>query len=125
MRVAVTPHSGPTFVDFPLDHVFGEAEGGGAASLAPLPQPWTGPGAGAAEIDRAAALLREAERPVVMAGTGLYWGRGEDALQALAEQLRRPGVPQRARARAACRPTTSCSSRARARRRSARPTSRS
>src|SRR5262249_48913008 len=25
------------------------------------------------------------ERPVIMAGTGLYWGRGEEALRALAE----------------------------------------
>jgi acetolactate synthase-1/2/3 large subunit len=37
-----------------------------------------------------AALLREAERPVVMAGTGLYWGQGEDGLRALAEELRIP-----------------------------------
>ena len=36
-----------------------------------------GPGADAHAIERAATLLRDAERPVVMAGTGLYWGRGE------------------------------------------------
>jgi acetolactate synthase I/II/III large subunit len=90
LRAAVTPHSGPAFVDFPLDQVFGEAEGGRAASVAPLPEPWAGPGADAAEIDHAAALLRDAERPVIMAGTGLYWGRGEEALRPLAEQLRIP-----------------------------------
>jgi acetolactate synthase-1/2/3 large subunit len=90
MRAAITPHSGPAFIDFPLDQVFGEAEAGGAASPGPLPEPWTGAGAGAAQIDRAAALLREAERPVIMAGTGLYWGRGEEALAALAESLRIP-----------------------------------
>src|SRR6185436_4795786 len=56
LRAAVTPHSGPAFVDFPLDQVFGEAEG--PRSVEPLPEPWTGPGADAAEIDRAAALLR-------------------------------------------------------------------
>ena len=38
----------------------------------------------------AAALLRDAERPVIMAGTGLYWGRGEEQLRALAEELRIP-----------------------------------
>jgi acetolactate synthase-1/2/3 large subunit len=90
MRAAVTPHSGPAFVDFPLDQVFGEAEAGGTASPGPLPEPWTGAGADAAQIDRAAALLRDAERPVIMAGTGLYWGRGEEALAALAESLRIP-----------------------------------
>jgi acetolactate synthase-1/2/3 large subunit len=85
---AITPHSGPAFIDLPLDHVFSEAA---APELpAPLPQPWTGPGAGVAELDGAAALLRAAERPVVMAGTGLYWGRGERQLRELAEQLRVP-----------------------------------
>src|ERR1700679_3658959 len=74
LRAAITPHSGPSFVDFPLDQVFGAAE---PAPPEPLPEPWTGPGADAAAIDRAAALLRAAERPVIMAGTGLYWGRGE------------------------------------------------
>jgi acetolactate synthase-1/2/3 large subunit len=55
-----------------------------------LPEPWCGPGADARQIDRAAALLREAERPVIMAGAGLYWGRGEAALLALAAELRIP-----------------------------------
>ena len=36
------------------------------------------------------ALLADAERPVIMAGTNLYWGRGEEALQALAEAR---GIP--------------------------------
>ena len=88
LRTAITPHSGPAFIDFPLDQVFGEADAPPAPG--PLPEPWTGAGADAAQIDRAAALLRDAERPVIMAGTGLYWGRGEAALTALAESLRIP-----------------------------------
>jgi acetolactate synthase I/II/III large subunit len=87
LRAAITPHCGPSFVDFPLDQVFGEAE---PVPAAPLPEPWTGPGAGSAAIERAAMLLRAAQRPVIMAGTGLYWGRGEQELWALAEEL---GVP--------------------------------
>ena len=87
LRAAITPHSGPSFVDFPLDQVFGEAE---PAPPEPLPEPWTGRGADDAAIDRAAALLRAAERPVIMAGTGLYWGRGEQQLWALAEELSVP-----------------------------------
>jgi acetolactate synthase-1/2/3 large subunit len=89
LRVAVTPRSGPVFLDFPLDHVFMEAEEVNEAEYS-LPEPWTGPGADGAALERAAALLRDAERPAIMAGTGLYWGRGEEALRALAEQLRLP-----------------------------------
>jgi acetolactate synthase-1/2/3 large subunit len=88
MRAALTPHTGPTFLDFPLDHVFGEADAPEPAP--PLPEPWLGSGAEAREVERAAVLLREAERPVIMAGAGLYWGRGEGALVALAEALRIP-----------------------------------
>jgi acetolactate synthase I/II/III large subunit len=88
IRTALSPHTGPTFLDFPLDHVFGEADAPQPAP--PLPEPWLGPGAETREIERAAALLRAAERPVIMAGAGLYWGHGESALVALAEALRIP-----------------------------------
>jgi len=88
IRAAITPHSGPAFLDFPLDRVFMEAPEPSAP--ASIPEPSQGPGADAGAIERAAALLRDAERPVIMAGTGLYWGRGEQALRALAEELRAP-----------------------------------
>jgi acetolactate synthase I/II/III large subunit len=82
---AMTPHSGPTFVDFPLDVVFSEAAE--SEEPAALPDAAGGP---VPDVAQAAALLREAERPVIMAGTNLYWGHGEDALLALAEELRIP-----------------------------------
>jgi acetolactate synthase-1/2/3 large subunit len=88
MRSAVVPHSGPTFVDLPLDHVFGEGDSPGPAP-API-EPWDGPAGDTRQTDRAAAALREAERPVIMAGAGLYWGRGEGALLTLAKALRIP-----------------------------------
>jgi acetolactate synthase-1/2/3 large subunit len=88
IAVALTPPYGPVFLDFPLDHVFSFA--GGEGSEARLPRAWEGPGAGSDEVARVAGLLREAERPVIMAGTGLYWGRGEVALRELAEGL---GIP--------------------------------
>jgi len=88
LGTAITPHSGPVFLDFPLDHVFGESAW--FESPARLPESWDGPGASGDEIERVGALLREAERPVIMAGAGLYWGRGEESLRALAEELRVP-----------------------------------
>jgi acetolactate synthase-1/2/3 large subunit len=83
---ALRPHGGPTFVDFPLDHVFMEAEEPEPVERVPHP-PATPDGR---MLDRAAALLSEAERPVIMAGTNLYWGHGEAALRELAEAL---GIP--------------------------------
>jgi len=41
-------------------------------------------------MERAVALLEAADRPVVMAATNLYWGRGEVALRQLAEAR---GIP--------------------------------
>jgi acetolactate synthase-1/2/3 large subunit len=90
IAAALTPPSGPAFLDFPLDHVFTQAPSGSGSDAAGAFEPWRGVGASTGAIDRAAALLREAERPVIMAGTGLYWGHGEDALRALAEELRIP-----------------------------------
>jgi acetolactate synthase-1/2/3 large subunit len=85
LTAAVTPHSGPAFVDFPMDVVFSEAPEPGEPE--PLPDAAGGP---VPDVARAAALLRDAERPVIMAGTNLYWGHGEDALLALAQEL---GIP--------------------------------
>ena len=116
------PHCGPAFLDFPLDVVFMEAE---------EPEPARAAAARRAAARRSAcstravALLRDAERPVIMAGTNLYWGRGEEALRALAEARGHPGLPQRPRARLrAGRPPAVLLARAR-RRRSRAPTSRS
>jgi thiamine pyrophosphate-dependent acetolactate synthase large subunit-like protein len=83
---AQTLHGGPAFLDFPLDHVFTEAE----EPKGEVPTPTKLLAADGAAIAAAGALLSDAERPVIMAGTDLYWGRGEDALLALAETLRIP-----------------------------------
>jgi len=86
--IATSPHTGPTFLDFPLDHVFMEAE-----EPEPEPAPASARSADLADggqLERAVALLASAERPVIMAGTNLYWGRGEHELLTLAETLRIP-----------------------------------
>jgi acetolactate synthase-1/2/3 large subunit len=83
IRTSLEPPSGPTFVDFPLDHVFSEGPVASGAFSGPPELP-------VADVARAAELLRSAERPVVMAGTGLYWAHGEDALRRLAEELSVP-----------------------------------
>ena len=90
---ALAPHGGPAFVDLPLDYVFMEAR-------EPSDGRWDGGALGAggggdsgelgAAIEAAGRLLGAAERPVIMAGTDLYWGHGEVALGELVEGL---GIP--------------------------------
>jgi acetolactate synthase-1/2/3 large subunit len=89
LRVALEPPTGPTFLDFPLDHVFMEAPFEDEPPVE-LFDPLSAPAADGAQIERAADVLRAAERPVVMAGTGLYWSHGEDALLRLCEELSVP-----------------------------------
>jgi acetolactate synthase-1/2/3 large subunit len=87
LAAAAGPPGGPAFLDFPLDYVFMEADvdaDAPASAVDPLAVP------AAAGVEQAAELLRAAERPVIMAGTGLYWAHGEHALRALAEELRIP-----------------------------------
>ncbi|MFI4990687.1 MAG: acetolactate synthase [Solirubrobacterales bacterium] len=84
-QAALAPHGGAAFVDFPLDYVFMEAHEHDAG-----PAEVSAPRASAAAIERAGELLSEAERPVIMAGTDLYWGHGEQALLELAQTLRIP-----------------------------------
>jgi acetolactate synthase I/II/III large subunit len=105
LAVAMAPHGGPTFVDFPLDYVFmeaqegefeseseGDGEGGrhGRGGRDQVSARVVGAIADGSALERAAELLRGAERPVVMAGSDLYWGHGEGALGELIEELRVP-----------------------------------
>jgi len=84
---AAGPPSGPAFADFPLDVVFSEAEVNANGPVAALDHRALPAAEG---TERAIELLRGAQRPVIMAGTGLYWAHGEDALRSLSEQL---GIP--------------------------------
>ena len=92
---ACAPHGGAAFVDFPMDYVFMEAaeqepQDTGGAGVAGVPSGTSATGASGEGVERAAALLAGAERPVIMAGTDLYWAQGEQALLELAETLRIP-----------------------------------
>ena len=96
LRTAVEPPTGPAFLDFPLDQVFMQVEDGSVdgpvlRAESALPDPRDSASASdAVALERAASLLRGASRPVVMAGTGLYWARGEEGLRRLCEELSVP-----------------------------------
>lgn len=87
IATATTPPCGPVFLDFPMDVVFMESElpAGGEQGVEHKP-----PSAGSAQIEAVAKLLTEAERPVIMAGTNLYWAAAEGELVELVEAA---GIP--------------------------------
>ena len=88
LRATVGAPSGVGFVDFPMDYVFSQAEDDGRpGALADLPAP---PACDPVALDRAVALLAGAERPVIMAGTNVWWGDAEADLLRLAEAQRIP-----------------------------------
>ena len=86
-RVALTPHRGPVFCDFPLETIYGEGEAELPALGAPEPEP---PDAG--DVTRIAALLGAARRPVLVLGSDVWLGRAEGAARQAAEALRLPVV---------------------------------
>jgi acetolactate synthase-1/2/3 large subunit len=83
LDLAAAAPTGPTFVDYPMDVVFSEGE-------VEIPDRAVADSEPAAGVEEAASLLAAAERPVIMAGSGLYWGHGEGEMRALAEAL---GIP--------------------------------
>jgi acetolactate synthase I/II/III large subunit len=88
LRATVAAPSGVAFVDFPMDHVFSQSQDddrpGALADLTASPAP------DGDAVDRAAKLLAGARRPVIMAGTNVWWGHAEAALLRLAEERRIP-----------------------------------
>ncbi len=88
LRATVGAPSGVAFIDFPMDHVFSvAADVGSPGALTDLPAPALADGDA---LERAAGLLAAARRPVIMAGTNVWWGHAEAALLRLAEQQRIP-----------------------------------
>jgi len=86
LLAAETPHRGPAFVDVPLD-VFASPA---ALPEGPVAAPPQRSAPDARDVERIAALLAAAERPVVMAGADVYWDGAEQALQRFAESLHLP-----------------------------------
>ncbi|MEW6471590.1 MAG: acetolactate synthase [Actinomycetota bacterium] len=90
LRAATTAPRGPCFVDIPVDQFFDRASADPSSSVTV--------GAGARtdrrpdpdELATVAKLIAAAERPVIMAGAGVYWDGAEGALEQLAEAA---GVP--------------------------------
>ena len=96
LDLAATGPTGPTFVDYPMDVIFTEADvgipvlPGAGTGAAASPLDVLAAGEAAEGVDQVAAILASAERPVIMAGTGVYWSFGDGQMRRLAEAL---GIP--------------------------------
>jgi len=86
-RLALTPHRGPVFCDFPLETIYDQAE----VELPDRPMPAPA-GPDADDVARIAGLLAAARRPVLVLGSDVWLGGAEEAARAAAETLRLPVI---------------------------------
>jgi len=84
IRTALTGRAGPVFVEIPVDLLLNRIED----RLAPIPSRYVhrpATLADARDVERLADLVWRAERPVVLAGSGVYWDGAAASLAAFAE----------------------------------------
>jgi acetolactate synthase-1/2/3 large subunit len=86
-REANSGRKGPAHLTIPLDLFAADVD---SSEALVLPAPLEASPPAAADIDRALALLRSAERPVVIAGSGIWWS---DAADELREFIDRTSLP--------------------------------
>ncbi len=89
IRTALTGRPGPVFVEIPVDILINQVED----RLAPIPTGYVHRNPAAADppsVEKLVDLLAHFERPLVMAGSGVYW---DDAAEELGRFAERAGVP--------------------------------
>lgn len=88
-RMALSGVPGPVFLELPFDVLMAQVDDAGL--LVPPPMPvWPKMQADPSQVEQVAALLLSAHRPVIFAGSQVYWDDAAGALERLATEL---GVP--------------------------------
>ena len=92
-RVATAGYPGPVHLSLPVDIMFssfdedaGRDERPFDRTDQPVPRAWPDP----ERLEQILALVKAAERPVIIGGHGIWWSGGEAALSAAGTKLRMP-----------------------------------
>ena len=85
-RQALAPPRGPVYLELPADVLFGEASSAPSTEGRVAPRAFGDP----RELTKAADVLNLAERPAVVAGSGIWWDGAARQLAAFAENGRLP-----------------------------------
>jgi acetolactate synthase-1/2/3 large subunit len=91
IRAALAPPAGPVFVEIPVDLLLNVVED----RFAPIPRGYlhrTRPAPDPDALVRIERLLAGAERPVIIAGSGVYWDDAAKSLGAVAEAAGSPVI---------------------------------
>src|SRR5215470_8314831 len=86
-RVATSGVPGPVFVELPFDVLCAQVQD---PVYPALPRPWPRQPGDPAAVEAAAKLLGAAQKPIVFAGSQIWW---DDAADALARFAERTGIP--------------------------------
>jgi acetolactate synthase-1/2/3 large subunit len=90
IRLAHTAPHGPVYVEIPTDVMRETVEGEIAAHTLPPSRIVARPAPDPDQIDQAIRHIERAERPLILAGSGVVWSDGQAALRRLAERLQAP-----------------------------------
>ena len=90
---ATTGYPGPVHISLPVDIMFSSFEADAGLderpfnrTARPVPRAWPDP----AQLDRIIGMVKQAERPVIIGGHGIWWAGAEDRLEATGKALRMP-----------------------------------
>lgn len=87
---AISGKPGPVFLECPMDVLNNMIPTNEAILPSVSEQVLSKPQGDPARIEQAVAVLKKAERPVIFAGTTLWWDAAADSLRALAERMQAP-----------------------------------
>ena len=88
-RHSLAARPGPVYLEIPMDIFFNQVN----ETTVQMPEDYrttARPAGDPAEIEKALALLRNAQRPVVVAGSGVWWSQAHEELQAFVEKSGMP-----------------------------------